>query len=75
MHCDKEDVCLMTHGREVPSDAAQERRSATEMVDIRLNYLAVGLDEHHSALKMRRGCLDYQLDTGELSSIRAHALL
>ena len=44
---------------EVASHAAYERRSATEMVSIRPSSLAVGLDEHYSALKRWQGCLDY----------------
>ena len=45
------------------------------MIDACLGYLVVGLDRHHSVAGVLEAGLDHQLDTGELPSTAAHALL
>ena len=68
-------LSLIAHGLEVPRNAARERRSAVQVTDVGLGYLVVGLDEHHSVVEVFQAGLDRQLDSRELSSIAAHALL
>ena len=46
-----------------------------KMIDVCFVYLVVGLEEHLSVAEVLKTGLDRQLDTGELSSIAAHALL
>ena len=53
----------------------QEDGAAAQMVDVDLGYLVVGLDEDHPVAEVFEAGLDRQLDTGELPSIAAHALL
>ena len=57
----EEDVCLLTHGPEVASDVVQERRTAFEVIDVRLNYLVDGLDKHYSVAEVFEAGLDRQL--------------
>jgi len=45
------------------------------MIDISLGYLVVGLHQHHPVAEVLEAGLDRQLDTRELPSIAAHALL
>ena len=46
-----------------------------KMIDVCLGYLAVGLDQHHLVAEVLEAGHDRQLDTKELLSIAAHALL
>ena len=75
MNSDKEDLCLITHGPEAPSDDVQKRRSAAQVIDIFVGYLVVRLNEHYSVAKVPEASLDRHLDTTELLSSAAHALL
>ena len=52
MDSDEEDLCLIAHGLEVPSDAVHKQRSATQVIYVCLRYLVVRLDEHHLAAEV-----------------------
>ena len=45
------------------------------MIDVGLGYLVVSLNQHHSNAEVFKAGLDRQLDSRELLSIDAHALL
>ena len=75
MDCDEYDVCLIAHGPKVLGDAAREDGAAPQIIDVGLGYLVVGLDKHHSVAEVLEAGLDRQLDTGELPSVGARALL
>ena len=58
-----------------PSKAVQEHTAAAQVTDVSLAYLVVGLDRRHFAAEVLKAGLDRELDTKELSSIAANALL
>ena len=52
-----------------------EQPPQKKTIDICLGYLVVGLDQQHLVVEVFEAGLDHQLDTRELPSIAAHALL
>ena len=58
MDNDEEDGCLITYGPKVLRDVAQSHSASAQVIDVHLGHLAVNLDQHHSAAKMLKACLD-----------------
>ena len=75
MDRDEEDLCLIAYRQETLDNAVKKWRSATQMIDISMSYLAVRLHQHNSVWEVFEAGLDRQVDAGELPSIAAHALL
>ena len=55
--------CLITHEARVLSDTIREHRTATQVIDVLLDYLAVGLDQHHFVAEVLEASLDCRLET------------
>ena len=75
VHGDEKDVCLIAHRPKVPGYRVQEDGAAAQMVYVGLGYLVVSLNKDYPVAEVLKAGLDRQLDTGELPSIVAHALL
>ena len=75
MHGREQDAGAVAHRPQPPSDAVEETRLPTQVVDVGLGDLVVGLDEHLLAAECGQGCLHRQENFGELSCIARHVLL